>query len=179
LRVSPARIKSEVKRVLELPVAQSRPLDVDALAEALGFKVVYQVLRDDQDISGFYLREGSETVIGINKAHARVRRRFTLAHEIGHALLERGGTMHIDRAFRLRDARSSLAIDDDEIAANAFAAELLMPEEEVRGAVAEGLDITDDRALRDLAEQFGVSQQAFMYRLVNLGITLNGQALFD
>jgi Zn-dependent peptidase ImmA (M78 family) len=179
LRVSPTHIKSEVRRLLQLPVARARPLDVDALAAELGFKVVYKPLRDDQDISGFYLREGAETVIGINRAHPPVRQRFTLAHEIGHALLDRGGTMHIDRAFKLRDARSSMAIDPEEVAANAFAAELLMPENEVREAVAGGLDISDDRALRDLAAQFGVSQQAFMFRLVNLGLTLNGQASFD
>jgi Zn-dependent peptidase ImmA (M78 family) len=178
MRVSQARIRTEVRRLLELPEGAERPVAVERIAKAQGINVVRQRLNDDEDISGFYLRDGTEAIIGVNDAHHPLRQRFTVAHELGHAVLDRNDGMHIDRAFRLRNATSSLAIDPEEVAANAFAAELLMPEEEVRAAVGEGLDITDDRVVRDLARQFGVSQQAFIYRLANLGLTLDGMADF-
>jgi hypothetical protein len=38
-------------------------------------------------------------VIGINKGHAPVRRRFTLAHELGHVLLTAHDDLHIDHSF--------------------------------------------------------------------------------
>lgn len=175
--VSAARIKAEVSRLLAQPEAAERPLPIERLAESQGFPVVFQHL-DEEDISGFYLRNGSESVIGVNRAHARVRQRFTVAHELGHALLDRRDGMHIDQAFKLRNPTSALAVDPEEIAANAFAAELLMPEDEVREAIGDGLDISDDGAIRDLARQFGVSQQALMFRLVNLRLTIDGRANF-
>jgi Zn-dependent peptidase ImmA (M78 family) len=36
------------------------------------------------------------------------------------------------------------------------------------------LDINDDKALLELARTFGVSQQALIYRLVNLGVDVGG-----
>jgi predicted transcriptional regulator len=87
------------------------------------------------------------------------RRRFTIAHEIGHFLLhpeqavtERGGATNATMAAREREA-------------NQFAAELLMPEHLVRQAVLEeGADA------RRLADRFDVSIQAMGLRLRRLGL---------
>lgn len=179
MRTPTSRIRAEVKRLLAHPTAAPRPLPVERLARELGFAVVLQPFEGEDDISGFYLRKGTESVIGVNASHPKVRQRFTIAHELGHALLERGDGMHIDTAFRLRNATSAMAIDPQEIAANSFAAELLMPEDEVRQAVNVGIDITDDSSVRELARRFGVSQQAVVYRLVNLGLGIDGKADFS
>ncbi len=181
MSVPRARIKAEVQRLLALPGGSARPVPVEDLAWLDGIAVVLQPMEDDEDISGFYMRNGDERVIGVNASHAPVRQRFTIAHELGHALLERRDGVHIDSAFKLRDATSSQAVDPEEIAANAFAAELLMPEDDVRAAVSGGIDMMDDegvRQIRDLARGFGVSQQALMYRLVNLGLAFDGKAVF-
>ncbi|MEA2578351.1 MAG: hypothetical protein QOD78_1939, partial [Chloroflexota bacterium] len=70
---------------------------------------------------------------------------------------------------------SSLAIDPKERDANAFAAELLMPEQEILDAVRQdGLDITDDAAMKRAAKRFGVSVQALGFRLANLGVSIDG-----
>jgi Zn-dependent peptidase ImmA (M78 family) len=140
--------------------------------------VVYRAFDGDEDISGFYLRDKQERIIGVNNSQAVVRQRFTIAHELGHALLEEKDGVHVDGRFNFRDTRSSLAIDPDEMAANQFAAELLMPESEVFELVGEGIDVTDDGELRTLARRFGVSQQAMAYRLVNLGLGIDGKARF-
>ena len=175
-----AQIKAEAAALLARPVAAKRPLQVELLARDLGIRVVFQPFESDEnDLSGFYMRRGDDRLIGVNASQARVRQRFTVAHELGHAVLQPGDGVHIDQAFKLRDFRSSAAVDADEIDANAFAAELLMPEDEVLAAIDEqAVDITDDGAVRELARRFGVSQQALSFRLANLAFTADGKATF-
>src|SRR3954470_4270018 len=69
-------------------------------------------------------------IIGINSSHPETRKRFTIAHEMGHLVLHQLDQVHVDKQFlvKLRDDISSQAIDPHEIEANAFAAALLMPE---------------------------------------------------
>jgi hypothetical protein len=83
----------------------------------------------------------------------------------------------LDRRFpvRLRDARSSQAVDPEEVAANAFAAELLMPTimlEHDLSNLEEGqaMDYEDEAVIRRLSSRYKVSLQAMIFRLVNLGI---------
>ena len=65
---------------------------------------------------------------------------------------------------------ASKAENPEEIEANRFAAELLMPEtmltDDLRG---KKLDIENDELIRELADRYRVSPQALTYRLVNLG----------
>ena len=105
-----------------------RPLAVEEIARARGIEVVFDPLESTEDMSGFYLRDGDRRVIGVNSAHPRVRQRFTIAHELGHALLHDVQGLHLDQAFKFRDSRSAMAVDPEEMDANAFAAALLMPE---------------------------------------------------
>jgi Zn-dependent peptidase ImmA (M78 family) len=179
--VTKARIQREVQVLLSLPGANVRPVPVELIAQARQIELVREPLKSDEDdVSGFYFREGERRVIGVNSAHAPVRQRFTVAHELGHAVLHDEQGLHLDQAFRLRDRRSSMAVDADEIAANRFAAELLMPEHEVLELVsASGMDLNDETELLELARHFGVSPQAFTYRLANLGVfQLDGVARF-
>jgi Zn-dependent peptidase ImmA (M78 family) len=68
-----------------------------------------------------------------------------------------------------------MAIDNNEIEANAFAAEILMPrtfiEKELKKELADiEDDIEVDTVIKSLARTFQVSEQAMEYRLINLGI---------
>jgi Zn-dependent peptidase ImmA (M78 family) len=65
---------------------------------------------------------------------AFVRQRFTIGHELGHLTLHHGHDLILERLVRLnfRDATSSTANDEEEIEANHFAAELLMPHDFLR-----------------------------------------------
>ena len=74
----------------------------------------------------------------------------------------------MDRSFRInrRDEVSSQATDAEEIEANRFAAELLMPYD----LITEDLmryqpDIEDEDELRELADRYGVSLQALTLRI--------------
>jgi Zn-dependent peptidase ImmA (M78 family) len=79
--------------------------------------------------------------------------------------------MFVDRAIRMdrRDANASRGIDPEEIAANRFAAELLMPEEMILASLGQG---SSTEIIGRLAVRFDVSQQAMEHRLANLGLVM-------
>jgi Zn-dependent peptidase ImmA (M78 family) len=180
-RIRPSRIRALAGRLLDTPEGRPRPLPIERIVAGLGIRLVRSPLEGDDDVSGFYQKEHGREVIGVNSLHAPVRQRFTIAHELGHAVLHGREGLHLDQAFKLRfrNSTSSLAVDSEEMDANSFAAELLMPAGEVRDLLSEsGLDVNDDQAVRTLARRFGVSQQAMTFRVVNLGAELDGTARF-
>jgi len=181
-RLRPSRIRTQVRRLLETPDAHPRPLPIERIVANQGIRLVRSPLEGDDDVSGFYQKELGREVIGVNSLHAPVRQRFTIAHELGHAVLHGREGLHLDQAFKLRfrNTTSSLAVDPEEMDANSFAAELLMPADEVIDLLSEsGLDVNDDQAVKTLARHFGVSQQAMTFRVVNLGAELDGTARFE
>jgi Zn-dependent peptidase ImmA (M78 family) len=148
------------------------PIDVRRAAASLELDVIED--RMDRSISGLLYRGDEAVIIGVNANHPPRRQRFTVAHEIGHYLLHKGRAVVLDHVrMNFRDATSSTATDFEEIQANAFAAELLMPRDAVF-AQAKRLsapeDGTDATVVRDLADIFEVSEQAMEYRLINLGL---------
>ena len=147
-------------------------LDVEVLATARGAEIIYERL--GTDVSEILIREGGRTIIGVNQTHPVTRQRFTIAHELGHLLLHRGRALVVNSAtVNLRDGRSSLATDLEEIEANAFAAELLVPRAHVLRFVRELADSGERRVpavTQELAGRFGVSKLAMEYRLSNLGL---------
>ena len=115
-----------------------------------------------REISGFLLRDSSENTIFVEKNQSVYRKRFTIAHEIGHYVLEHLQSDTLNIAFR--DDLSATGIDFEERAANAFAAELLMP-----SALVEYV-YEQTRSTVRTAAAFAVSESAIKYRLKNLGV---------
>ena len=63
-------------------------MPVNLIARARGIDLVFEPQKSpEDDVSGFYFREGDRRVIGVNSTHPTVRQRFTIAHELGHAVL--------------------------------------------------------------------------------------------
>lgn len=156
------------------------PIPVEKLARALNVQIIY-VETEDDDLSGFFYRDPltGKSVIGVNDDHYKTRQRFTIAHEIGHLMLHSFEDLHYDRKgsggiFR-RSAESATGENRDEVEANCFAAELLMPEELVYDKL-ENSEISDifernvDAAIREMAKDLGVSPHALTIRMAQLGI---------
>lgn len=147
------------------------PVPVDAIAQRKGVTLRYMAL--DDNLSGMiFLHENTPTIV-INSLHHANRRRFTLAHELGHFELHMaaiGGDVHVDKRFLARNANSSTGFDAKEVDANRFAAELLVPRamlaKELRGRTVD-LEM-DDELLGELAEAFGVSTQMMAIRVGEL-----------
>lgn len=153
------------------------PIDVVKIAKRLGAQV--RLSRASDDLSGFMLRDDGtgQVVIGVNAEHPPPRRRFTIAHELGHLLLHPAERVHVDRGLRvtlkLRNSKSSEGTDIEEREANLFAAELLMPKRLILDHIEKYGSDDAESVLPLLAKRFGVSQQAMTIRLTNLGLVVS------
>lgn len=147
------------------------PVPVEDIIRSRGITI--QPTASLGDVSGLVLRKGKETVIGVNKKQVPTRQRFTLAHELAHALLHHGEEVRFDKDFRvnLRSVISGLGIDVEEIEANFFAACLLMPRRFLEADPEAALvDVEDAQAVAKLAKRYGVSAHAMSIRLGNLAV---------
>lgn len=97
----------------------------------------------------------------MNTNTAAPRRRWTLAHELGHLVAGDSQQLLLDE--NLYSSKSP-----DETRANAFAAAFLMPKPTL-SARWEGR-IANEGLVADLLEAFGVSLDALAFRLHNLGL---------
>lgn len=153
------------------------PVPVEEIARGEGAQIARH--RFDGWESGFILRDGRQIIIGVNTRTSRRRQRFTIAHEVGHLVLHEGALI-VDHAVRVnwRDEVSGMATDVEEIQANSFAAELLMPRDFVIDSVVKYIDgagssnrpMSHEDLIARLAREFDVSAEAMGYRLINLGI---------
>lgn len=143
------------------------PVPVEKIATKHGIKIETAYL--DDELSGMSFVKNDVSVIVVNGNHHPNRRRFTVAHELGHHLLHRPyleNNVHVDKVI-YRNEVASQGTDRKEIQANAFAAELLMPASDL--ARYHAVDFNDEDFLADLAKRLKVSVSALTYRLVNLG----------
>lgn len=141
----------EAREEWRLGAAAPLPCVVTVAEHCAEIPVVIAPLPDD--LAGCLM---PAPLIWVNARHAAVRCRFTVAHELGH--LRCGHTPDIvDPVKNFYETR-----DPKEIQANAFAAELLMPE-------AGMLELVDGEPGLDdvvrIAAHFGVSALAVRHRL--------------
>jgi Zn-dependent peptidase ImmA (M78 family) len=137
------------------------PVNPKRIAEAAGARVLEDWSMSDHDLSGSFDIEYGIPTIRFNPNDAIVRQRFTIAHELGHMLLQHGRAMR-DNARNYSSTTMQLRERD----ANTFAAELLMPKEVLDWLVFRE-NITDTQ---ELARILNVSGAAMQYRLQNLGL---------
>ena len=146
--------RARVRRLPVDPYAIAGALGIELRAIGTGFLKVAP--------SGhFYYDQHGNPVIEYNTAEPPQRRRFTVAHELGHYAL---GHRDAPRDSSLQF--NSGVVDPRERAANQFAAELLMPWDFVKEVFYSGLA----RTAEQMAQEFGVSSAAMGYRLKNLGL---------
>jgi predicted transcriptional regulator len=149
----------------------SAPVNVEALIESFG--VALQRKADlNPEVAGELRRlDGSSFSISANGADHYYRRRFTMAHELGHYLFHRdlvGEGVDDNRAYRSVKGGNFFNLNitsEHETEANRFAANLLMPARLVR-------QYHDDFGgdIARLSTKFQVSQEAMTYRLQSLGL---------
>jgi len=163
------KIQRQVSKILRDNNVHRPPVPVEKIAEGYGIEVRYEPAEDE--LSGALVRKRNEVVIGVNASHHPNRQRFTIAHEIAHFLLHDGVEVHVDQDFRvnLRDQRSSEAVSREEIEANGFAAELLMPKEFIVRDTRR-FPAVDEAVKQRLANRYRVSKRAMGLRLANLGL---------
>lgn len=153
----------QVRELLDRAGLGRAPVDVTGAASLLGLQIVYEQMADE--MSGYLENRGGQWVVGVNALHAGVRQRFTIAHEIAHYVLHRKqqGTFR-DVIFMRRSSNATTM----EREADTFAAELLMPENQLVQDIRSGMV-----NVMMLAAKYNVSALAMKYRLQNLGYTVS------
>lgn len=124
------------------------------LLEERGIKVLSLELEDIDGLAAGVRRQGREAarVIVVKRNAWAERKRFTLAHELGHMVL-----------------RPAAGVDHEK-AAHRFAGAFLMPADVVRAEVGVRRTSISLGELIALKQRFGVSVQAIAFRCQDLGI---------
>ncbi len=148
------------------------PVPLADIATALGVELVPI---DSPGVEGLLQFSGGMPQILFSVQSMPVRRRFTVAHELGHLLLHARGVTRDAVYFRtpsrpsalppeLRDSpRPSLkSLDPREREANKFAADLLMPPHIVTRLLLEG------KSESEIALRLNVSQEAIQRQIATL-----------
>ncbi len=169
-------IEEKVAALLKKHEIHGAPVPVDRVATNEGVLILEHALQGD--VSGALICSNGVSAIAVNSAHHLKRRRFTIAHELAHFLLgHKGDQDHVDWKFTVlrRDGKSSEANNIQEIEANSFAANLLMPKEflfkdlRLQAGNNGEVDLSNDQ-LSALARKYQVSETAMNFRLINLGL---------
>lgn len=124
---------------------------LEAVARRLG---VDEITEEKLPFEGGIFRENGRVVVKLNCGSSMVRKKFTLAHEIGHLFLEAIPGLRSKR-------RSDVAL---ERICDSIAAELLMPAEEAVPFI-KALGSPCPHKLMLIASKFGVSQQVAAIRV--------------
>jgi len=152
------------------------PVAIDRVAQRLNLAMEAGALGDN--VSGMLMIRGDRGAIGYNSAHAWVRQRFAIAHEIAHFLLHarRAGKpqLFIDGSISFRrDATSSTRAERDEVEASQLGAALLMPRSLIKQELlSNDLNLDDEESIDSFAKRFQVGTPAMANRLLKLKLLL-------
>jgi predicted Zn peptidase len=155
-------------------------IDVEKIINICGVEIERQlsILGSDSCLQ----KDGEPSRIVVNKVESKVRQRFTLAHELGHLILG-----HKGESFRRMYSGEYKETFErmKEVAANKFAANLVMPEKLVISVLRESIkelklseeynfnDYEINKLIDRSAEKMKVSSLVFEYRLKNMGVLKN------
>ena len=146
------------------------PVDVYSICKKIGIEVRVKDLsilerKFGRKISGLIYVENNDKIIFVNSNDILARRRFTVAHELGHYICH----MNSDEKDKVIISYRGLR-NNEEREADKFAAELLMPEDNL-------LKIHNSvpfPTISYLSKIFDVSAAAMKFRLKEMGLKYIG-----
>jgi len=159
-KINESYIKSKALSVLETHRIWQPPVDAFKLARANGFSVVAAIFREDVECVAGFIDIASKKIV-VNANDSLEQQNFTIAHELGHYLLDH----HLDAEFvrnysvLMRNA-CVVAKNWMELEADIFADNLLVPAMFLREYVSKYPLATD----YELARIFGVDPEVIRYR---------------
>lgn len=128
-------------------------VDIQGVANRMGIKLL--PIHSDRYFDGAHFSSEGHLFICYNVIENVERERFTIAHELGHLLLN-----------------MSDAIDDKQIEnlCNAFASEFLLPSQKLKELLGENRKDISLRELKSIQSLYGISVDAIMYSACELNI---------
>lgn len=144
----------------ELNINYDEPIDLAYIAGNINIKIVDKVIKNN--VLGACKAEGLKRFVVINpNIELNSRRRFTIAHEIGHIEL-----LHGCKCCTKKDMVWKTNVKNDEQDANIFASELLMPSKSLFKSI-QYKNITMDLIER-IAENRQVSVSSTAIKIMSL-----------
>ena len=137
------------------------PINLRSLCENLHIKI--KEVDFDDDLSGMLTKQ---TIYLSTNIHEN-RKRFTLAHELGHYLIHKKQDNSY-KGVRFRSEHIASQEKNEEREANLFASLLLIPTQFINDDIKDLKEISEDFIL-DLAKKYKVSPIAMTIRLEKLG----------
>lgn len=150
-------IENIAKELREIWNLDEKPItNTLELLENNNVKVIEVMVDDDFDGLQSWVNGKQFPVIVLNKGKLKSndRKRFTALHELAHLIIDFG----------------ELEEKDQEKLCNAFAGAMLLPANQIRKELGEKRSKVTIQELGIIKEQFGISIQAIVYRLSDLGI---------
>ena len=126
---------------------------VDVL-ETQGVLVIFSAVEAQTKFDGLAVRIGSQPVVVVAQHWAGDRQRFTLAHELGHLLLQ---------------GRLAAGLDEEK-ACNRFAGAFLLPATAMQRQLGQRRRMIEWQELYLLKHEFGLSMMGCLYRLLDTAI---------
>jgi hypothetical protein len=155
----------------ELP--QGLPVNIEGIIRLQGIELDKNAKLTDV-ISGEIRKIGEENYrISVQGSEHYYRKRFTMAHELGHFLLHKdkiGDGVNDTPAYRTYEKAELFNTNitaEHETEANSFAAALLMPKEAVE------YYLEEKKSLKEMSVIFQMSEQALRIRIKNLDLQIN------
>ena len=133
------------------------------LEQDFGMKILFEQIPEGSAVSLHHAEFGS--IIVINSEEVPWRRNYDLAHELFHLITW--------KIISQNDLNDSDYFNETEKKADQFASILLLPAVEVKAQIMERVENQNAFTysdLIDIAMEFGISAQALLYRMANLGI---------
>lgn len=164
-----AKIEQYARQILKQHGLYALPINPVLLANRLGVTVNNAKFADDS-WAALISRRGQHTQVFVEQSDPPYRKRFSIAHELGHHFLHlmEDGEIVDKRADMFRERSQNGANWSPErfkeVEANWFAAELLMPQEFVRAEWKLNPNVST------MAKVFNVSEEAMGYRIDALGL---------
>lgn len=147
------------KEILDLAKIQSVPIDLNKIIDELNIQ--YYEDEFEESIEGYSLKlsKKDKAAIIINKQGIKERKRFTLAHEIGHICRTKDRMESEDELCNLHFTK------EDEKVADRFAGELLLPASHMNDYLKTDLNM---QMINEISSKYEVSLMATAIRLVKM-----------
>lgn len=177
MNLFPEKYKEEIEE-LTLSTENGFFINVKEICRIIKININENIFEADIDLNDYGSFNDDAWEITINSIEPLNRQRFTIAHELGHALLKHKGV-----SFRTKEMKKYKNIIKrmEEVEANKFAASLLMPKILVKkllskaihdnGYDANNLDQFEvEQLIKEVAKILIVSEEALSYSIENYKI---------
>ncbi|HUX22353.1 MAG TPA: ImmA/IrrE family metallo-endopeptidase [Spirochaetia bacterium] len=155
-------VREKARKLLKDSKQLAAPIDLERICRLLGFQYI-EVQHFPASLSALCIEQEGTKYAAVNGSHHPHRKRFSLAHELGHWVL--GHTRSYSQSAVSIDNppdphELNRASQQEESEANEFAGELLVPLTQLKSELSKG------KNLEQLSSHFNVSTQVVTIRMI-------------